>query len=135
MYSLTLVPAVAIWGLNLYAIQIYQLIGWGVFLYFLYALTRRRFGFALSMLIVAATGFSPYFIAFKDYIASESLFVPLLYITFVVHARYEERFSTERLPLSAGIWLGFLIALCIWTRSIGVVLVPALLLYSLSAQI
>jgi hypothetical protein len=131
LYSMMLVLPVAIWGINLYAIQMYQLIGWGVFLYFLYWLSRRRLSFALSLLAVAATGFSPYFFAFKDYITSESLFVPLLYITFVVAARYQERFYDGRLPVSAGLWLGLLITLCIWTRSIGIVLIPALLLFDL----
>ena len=131
LYSVALILPVATWGASLYSIQLFQLIGWGVFLYFLYVLTRRRLSFALSLLLVAATGLSPYFFAFKDYIASESLFVPLLYITFVVAARFEDRFPDGRLPLTAGIWLGFLVTLCILTRSVAVVLVPSLLVYDL----
>ena len=102
LYSLTLVVPFAIWGVNFYAIQMYQLIGWGAFLYFLLLLSRRRLSFALSLLVVAATGFSPYFFAFKDYITSEVLIRPAhLHRIRRLCARRRPLFRW-RLPISAG---------------------------------
>jgi hypothetical protein len=131
LYPLMLVLPVALWGVNFDAIHYTQLVGWAVFLLFVYFLTRRRLSFAWTLIVVAAVGLSPYFFAFKDYITSESLFLPLLYMTLVVAARFEERFPGGRQPVSIGIWIGLMLGLCILTRSIGIVLAPTLLGYDL----
>jgi 4-amino-4-deoxy-L-arabinose transferase-like glycosyltransferase len=131
LYPLMLVLPIALWGVDFDAIRQFQLVAWAVFLVLVYLLTRRRLSCLLSLLVVAAVGFSPYFFAFKDFIASEALFLALLFLTFVLAARFEERAPNGDLPLRAGGWLGLMIGLCIATRSVGLVLVPALAAYDL----
>ena len=131
LYPLMLVLPISIWGVDFDAIRTFHLIGWAAFLVFVYFLSRRRLSFPLSFLLVAAVGLSPYFFSFKDYITSEVLFLPLLFLTFVVAVRIEERATNGRAPASAGVSLGLLVALCIATRSVALILVPVLAAYDL----
>src|SRR5205807_2290589 len=104
---------------------------WALFLIFVYLLARIRLSFPLSVLVLIATGLSPYFFVFKDYIFSEVLFLALLFATFVLAARLEGAAGTGELPPRAGVWLGLMIGSCAVTRTVGVVLLPALIIYDL----
>ena len=111
LYPLMLVLPIALWGVDFDAIRQFPSWWLGLFsLVLVYLLTRRRLSCLLSLLVVAAVGFSPYFFAFKDFIASEALFLALLFLTFVLAARFEERAPNGDLPLRAGGWLGLMIA-------------------------
>ena len=129
LYPLSLVVPIALWGIDFDAIREFQLIFWATFLVSAYLLARIRLNFVGSLLVVIAVGLSPYFLEFKDYIASEVLFLALLYITFVTSAWIENVSADRNAPTRSDILLGALIALCIATRSVGLILLPTLVVY------
>ena len=131
LYPLMLVVPIALWGVDFDAIRQFQLIGYAAFLLFAFFLVRRRLSFPLSLLVVAATGLSPYFFSFKDFLASEVLYLALLFMTFVLAARFEDRAPDGKLPTKAGVWLGVMSGLCVATRAVGLILVPTLAVYDL----
>lgn len=130
MYPLTLTLPIALWGIDFDAIRRTQLILWAIFLVAVYFLTRRRLTFVLSLLVVAAVGLSPYFFTFKEYIASEALFLALSFSTFILAARLEGHNPDGNLLARSGAWLGLMVALCIATRTVGLILLPTLVIWS-----
>jgi hypothetical protein len=131
LFPLTLTLPIALWGIDFDAIRRFELIFWAAFLIFLYILARIRLSFPLALLVVVGVGLSPYFFYFKDLIFSETLFIALLYGTFVVAAKLEGGASNAELPLRAGVWLGLMTALCVATRTVGVVMLPSFVVYDL----
>ncbi len=131
LYPLTLVLPIALRGVDFHAIREFQLIFWGIFLVFVHFLARRRLNGPLSLLVVFAVGLSPYFFEFKNYIASEALFLAVLWPAFMLSARISEASPNGDMSAGNGILLGVLVGLCTTTRSVGLVLIPTLAVYDL----
>ena len=73
-------------------------------------------------------GFSPVFWDMKEYIYSEHLFVPLFYASILLMDRWYSSGRVFVSPVLHGVCLGLLIYLTYGTRTIGIVLFPALAL-------
>jgi hypothetical protein len=124
---LLLTPIYYLWGLNLNAFKV------GLILTFILALVviARAFKNYLSPPWLAALifilGFNPFFWQFKDNIVSDLPFLLFIYLgLFLIHRAYESREARGKLD-------ALLVALSIYlaygTRSIGLLLIPCLLIY------
>ncbi|MBI3863119.1 MAG: hypothetical protein HY290_14610 [Planctomycetia bacterium] len=120
-----LAPVAAIFGANLSAYKV------ACVFYFLIALlvAARLFAADLSALngwiCLAIVGFTPAYWEVKDGIASEHLFLPLWYAALLVADDWYRRQRVFGSQTLHGILLGGLIFLACATRSVGVVLLPA----------
>lgn len=76
---------------------------------------------------LVVVGFSSVYWRYKDSIASENLFIPLWYATLLVADDWYRRQKVYRNELLHGAVLGFLIYATCATRTVGVVLVPAVI--------
>jgi hypothetical protein len=126
---LLLTPIYYFWGLNLTAFKV------GLILTFILSLVVIALAFKdyLSSPWLAALlfiiGFNPYFWQFKDNIVSDLPFLLFIYLSlFLIHRAYESREARGKLD-------ALLVALSIYlaygTRSIGLLLIPCLLIYDL----
>jgi hypothetical protein len=117
-------PVAALFGANLSAYKVLN-----VFL-FLIALvvTTRLFAHDLSArnqwICLTIIGFSPVFWEVKDGIASEHLFLPLWYAALLTADNWYRRQHVSGNQALHGIFLGLLIFLTCATRSVGIVLLP-----------
>jgi hypothetical protein len=124
---LLLTPIYYFWGLNLGAFKV------GLILTFILALVIivRAFKDYLSppwlTALVFILGFNPYFWQFKDNIVSDLPFLLFIYLgLFLIHRAYDSGVARGKLD-------ALLVALSIYlaygTRSIGLLLIPCLLIY------
>jgi hypothetical protein len=124
---LLLTPIYYFWGLNLNAFKV------GLILTFILALVvvARAFKDYLSPPWLAALvfilGFNPYFWQFKDNIVSDLPFLLFIYLSlFLIRRSYE---SIEARGKLNALLVGLSIYLAYGTRSIGLLLIPCLLIY------
>jgi hypothetical protein len=123
-YPTALAPVAAICGANLSA---YKALGVFFFLMTLLIATRL-FSNDLSArnvwICLTVVGFSPVFWAIKDGILSEHLFIPLWYAAVLVADDWYRRQKTYGNQTLHGFILGALIFLTCATRTVGIVLLP-----------
>jgi hypothetical protein len=124
---LLLTPIYYFWGLNLSAFKI------GLILTFILALivNVKAFKNYLSPIWLAALigiiGFNPYFWQFKDNIVSDIPFLFFIYLSlFTIQHAYE---SAEARGKLGALLVALSIYLAYGTRSIGILLIPCLLIY------
>lgn len=123
-YPVALSPAAATCGANLSA---YKVLG---VLFFLMALliATRLFSYDLSAphlwICLTVVGFSPVFWDVKDGIMSEHLFIPLWYAALLAADDWYRRRKTYGSQTLHGVILGILIFLTCATRTVGIVLLP-----------
>ncbi len=97
-------------------------------LFLFYAAARERSGEAAAQGAVAITAACPYFWDFKDAVVSEFPFLAFAYGALLVTLRVELRRCAAARMLGAGVFAGVLSALAYGTRSVGLVLIPAIVL-------
>ena len=123
-YPASLAPVAALSGSNLHAFKIMNV------LFFLVALivVGRLFSHDLSgrslWVCLTIIGFCPIYWEYKDAIASENLFIPLWYATIYVADDWYRRQRVYGSQTLHGVILGGLIFITCATRTVGVVLLP-----------
>lgn len=128
VYPLAIVPAIAIWGPDLQMLKIVGITMFGAALAAGYALLRPRVGTAAARVGVALIGLCPYVIGFGNEVRADSLFL----LFFLLTLWLGDRWSGMRQPwdgrrITQGLVLGLVAYLAYGTRSVGMVLLPALL--------
>ncbi len=78
-----------------------------------------------SLVFAALLGFSPAFWQIKEDLISEHLFIPLWYLTILVADRWYRKRETGGSPLFHGLLLGIAISMTCATRTVGIVLLPS----------
>lgn len=133
LFPVLLAPAYAIGGIaNLEPMKIEIILFFGGLLFVLWA----RLGSALPSMsrvaLLAIVGFSPVLWNYKDLIASDIPFAFFLYVTLALAESVATQTSrTKPRQISGIICLSVLLYLCYGTRTIGIVLIPSLLLVAL----
>ncbi len=131
VFPLMLAPVYAVFGLNFEAMRGVCVVFFGLLLAGVYLVLRTRAPAACAFAAVAAFGLNPLCWSMKDLVIPDFLFAALLFAAGLFMDRLYERPLEERskpVPVltAAGLmWLGFA------TRSAGIALVPALVLYEL----
>jgi len=124
---LLLAPVYRYFGLHLFAMKLEGIFFFVAGLWAVYAILARRLPFAHVPAIICVFGLNPFLWHMKDVIGSESLFFFLCMLAVVlVDAAERETQAHWR----AAVVLGLNIYLCYATRTVGIVLVPALLIYT-----
>jgi len=132
VFPLLLSPVYALFGLDLHAMKVANILVFSVFLLVYYRYTERRIEHGTSRLVLlAAVAFSPFFWDAKDEILPDYAFLLLLFSTILF---VDRRFTDEkaaRPAYPAALVAGLLVYLSYGTRSVGIFLIPAMFLHDL----
>jgi hypothetical protein len=128
VFPLFLAPMIRLFGMNLLAMKIEQVIFFVLALAVVSLCWRRDLGPECTLALVAILGFCPHFWAAKDNVLSDLLFLLLFYVAALL---------VQRVPRCDGnqwrwaILIGLVLYLAIGTRTAGVALITGLLLHDL----
>lgn len=132
VYPLMIAPILALWGESLQALKVFGVVMLGAALLVCYALWRPRLGVKPALGLVALLGLSPFFIEFRDEVRPDTAFFFLFLATLWLGDRWcGVAQSWDRRALWRGLLLGLIAYLAYGTRSLGLVLLPALWLVDL----
>ena len=132
VYPLLLAPVYKLFGLDLYAMKVAGILVFAVFLLLFYRYVGKRLNSPIAqVLVVACMAFSPWFWEAKDRILPDFLFILILYGAIMLFDRiYAMRHSGLAQYLLA-VGGGLMVALLYGTRSVGLLIVPALFLHDI----
>ncbi|MCB1933375.1 MAG: glycosyltransferase family 39 protein, partial [Candidatus Accumulibacter sp.] len=132
VYPLLIMPWVAWWGTDLQMLKLFGLLMLAAALLTGYALLRPRIGSTAALLGVAILGLNPFFLEFRDEIRPDTTFLFFFLLTLWIGDRWTGKAQAiDRTRIAQGLLLG-LVAYCAYgTRSVGIVLLPALALLEL----
>jgi len=132
VFPAILAPVYRIFGLNLYAMKVTGIVIFSLFLVIFYYYARERLESSWSQLAaVTAVAFSPWFWHLKDYILSDFSFLLFTYAAVVLMDRLAGRQTTGGQPVLFAVVVGLVAYLSYGTRSLGLLLIPALILLNL----
>ena len=114
---------------NLEIVKQYMVLLFGGILIFTYLLARSRLDEMTALLPVIGLAISPWMWGYKENLLSEFPFVFFTLASLVTLEFIDARSRSTKARMVWGILAGLLIALACGTRSVGIVLIPALMLY------
>ena len=120
VFPLFLAPVYKTFGMNFTAFKMVEVVFFVAALAACFALFRPYLSLPYALLLVAIMGFSPFFWDFKDDVLSD---IPFFFFVFLTALLMEKR----KPPVLCGIAA----YLAIGTRTVGIVLLPAILVYEL----
>ena len=126
VFPILLAPVYGIWGLDLTAMK---LLVAGLFLaalWFAYVVLRRESDARCALVAVALTGFNPWLWDFKDQVLSDVPFMAFVFLTLALAGRVLDGSRPIGRQLAWGVALGLSLYLTYATRSLGLLLVPAI---------
>jgi hypothetical protein len=128
VYPLVIAPAIALWGPDLQMLKVAGITMFGAALAAGYALLRPQVGHVAALVGVALVGLCPYLVGFGNEVRADSLFL----LFFLLTLWLGDRWSGMRQPwdgrrIAQGLVLGLVAYLAYGTRSVGMVLLPALI--------
>lgn len=127
-----LAPVYKFFGVNITAFKIANILVFALFLLVFQRYIRSRLHYSLSRIsVVAVMAFSPWFWNAKDRILPDFLFMLFTYCAFLL---IDSNYSSSKAPWNRyllAIFTGFIIYLAYGTRSLGLALVPALILFDI----
>jgi hypothetical protein len=131
-FPLLLAPIWALRGMDFHAMKLLEVVCMIAWLAAVYAYFRREFSVPMNLFLIAVLGFCPLFWDFKDFIGSEFPFLAALYAALVLIRR---AYSQEGEPsLRAVLAVSLMIFAAYSIRTVGAVLIPALLIRDLLAN-
>lgn len=127
VFPLLLAPIMVVGGINLLALKIPNILCFIFFLFLLNNWIIKDLPTFARVLLLAMIGFSPPFFIQSEMILSD---IPFLLFTFIALYRFDMTFSGEN-PGGYQVKNGLLTGLCVYlsygTRTIGIILIPILL--------
>ncbi|RMD57603.1 hypothetical protein D6833_13765, partial [Candidatus Parcubacteria bacterium] len=129
--SVLLAPVYALAGLNLEAMKLVMLVSMVLFLWFAFLCVRRELSFGISIAVVALVGLNRVFLGDANAIGSDLPFMAILYLTiFLVQKAYD---TPAGQPPSFRLFLAAVLCtfVAFATRTVGAVLLPAMLAHDL----
>jgi hypothetical protein len=126
VFPLLLAPVYRVLGLNLWAMKLEQVIFFLLVLVVLYRYWRDSLDFTWLLACIALLGLNPSFWSAKDDILSDVPFLLFFYLAALL-----VRSAPDVSSVKWGALVGVVLYLCTGTRSVGIVLVPALILFDL----
>ncbi|WP_207394534.1 ArnT family glycosyltransferase [Bremerella alba] len=128
IFPLFLAPIYAIFGVDFTAFRVAILVLFVAMVAISTSLFARRLSAWPSLCLAGLLGFCPIFWDFNQQVISEHLFMLWWMLTFWVYQRYRGNFDQPSQHFGPAIVTGLLIYLAVGTRTVGIVLPPALLL-------
>lgn len=131
IFPLLLLPVYKFFGLNLMIMKIEVILFFLMSLFTIFLVFRTELSSRHLLMMIIAIGFNPYFWDFKDNILSDIPFLFFTYLSiFFINRAYQVNHLRGNQTLYS-ILVGTLIYLSYGTRSIGIVLIPSLLIYDI----
>jgi hypothetical protein len=128
IFPLLLVPVYKLFGMNLTAMKAEIILFFLGFLFIFYLIFINSISFPYQIVLLLLIGFNPFFWEFKDDIRPDIPFLFFLFFAFFFIQRVYSFDLLKKASFWQGIVLGFLIYLPYGTRSVGILLIPCLLL-------
>jgi hypothetical protein len=132
VFPFLLAPVYKIFGMNTLLMKVEINIFFLVFLLIFVSLIRQRLSFPSLLALLLVLSLNPFIAYFKDSILSDIPFLLFTYLTMLLIHRFYER--NKSATVFSGLFLGVSMYLSYGTRSIGIVLLPALLAYEFINQ-
>lgn len=131
IFPVMLSPIYRWFGLDLQAMKMEIIAFFLATLFLIFITFKGQMPLGYLLPLVAVIGFNPRFWSAKDSVTSDVPFMCFLYLTlFVLYRVYEgDRPKTDSLPYA--VLTGLLIYLAYGTRAVGLILVPAVVIYEL----
>lgn len=127
IFPLLLAPVYAVFGLDLMAMKVFVNLLFLVVLGLLALLYRQRLPLAYAVVCLVLFALNPYVWQHKDRLLSEMPFMLFAYLTLLLAEKAQEQEGTRRRSILLGLLAGLAAYLAFGTRSVGVVLLPAML--------
>jgi len=131
IFPLLLAPVYKVWGFNLTAMKVELILFFLLSLWTIFLALRRELEWPYLIAILVLTGFNPWVWQFKEQILSD---IPYLFFTYLGIYLIHKAYGTKR-DVSGQILYGFLTGIAIYlsygARTVGVVLLLALIIYDL----
>ena len=131
IFPLLLSPIYKCFGLNLTAMKIEIILIFLVSLFMVFWTFRNELHFQYLVAMIAVIGFNPYFWYFKDNVLSDIPFLLWVYLSLFFIHQASQSSKSQRAQLLYAILIGLFICISYGTRSIGLVLIPCLLIYDI----
>jgi hypothetical protein len=131
IFPLLLVPVYAVFGLNLTAMKAYVVLMFMVFLAVLAVTLRQRLSTPYVFTCLLLVGLNPYIWQHKDRLLSEAPYLVFAYLALLVMEKALSTDPAPRRPWAWGLLAGALAYLAFGTRTVGIVLLPSLLICEL----
>ncbi len=131
IFPLLLAPLYHWFGLALRPMKVECICFFMVALYFVYLLVKNESSEWVALATVALIGFCPYFWDFKDVVYSEFPFLAFAYAALYLGQRSEQADPNGRTSLACGAAVGILSYLAYGTRTVGFLVLGAILLRQL----
>ena len=128
VFPLLLAPVYRCFGLNLFAMKIEIVVLFIAFLFLFYFIFRRDLPFVPLSAVIALTGFTPYLWDFKDQILSDVPFLVFLFAGLFFINRAGEPDQTPKQHAFLAVAIAVSTYLAYGTRTVGIVLIPCLLI-------
>jgi hypothetical protein len=138
VFPLLLAPVYKIWGLNLEALKLVGLAACLLALVLIYACFQGELPPGQLALLLALVGFSPHVWVLKDSVISDLPFLCFFYLSlFLIQTAYGRVAAFGRAAAHENLWallVAGAVLLAYGTRSIGVMLLPSLVVYDVLRQ-
>ncbi len=128
LLPLVLTPVYKWFGLNLLAMKAVIVLFFVAFLVVCWVGFRPHLSEPALLLLLVLLSFNPYISSFKDQVLSDIPFLFFVYLALVYLDRAQRHGDEQQHPMTSAVMAGLLMYLACATRTIGVVLVPTLLL-------
>lgn len=128
VYPLLLAPAYRVWGLNLLALKAVTVLCFVGFLLIFAEFIRPNFSPLMSCCALLILGFNPVYWEHRDLLLSEFPYLMFSFGALLAIQRVYKKLAADQLRIGMVLLVSVLIYLTYGTRTIGVVLLPALVI-------
>ena len=132
VYPLILAPVYRVFGLNLRALKVVTVLCFVLFLAIFEALIRPMLSPAMCVCALSVLAFNPIFWNQREYILSEFPYLMFSFAALLVVQNTYKTLTSDKLRIGAAVALSILLYCSYGTRTIGIALLPALILADLA---
>jgi hypothetical protein len=128
IYPLLLATVYRVWGLNLRALKVITVLCFVGFLLIFSEFTRPYLSAVMSCCALLVVGFSPVFWEHRDVLLAEFPYLLFSFAALLVMQKVYKNLAANQFRIGTAVLLAILLYLAYGTRTIGIVLLPALAL-------
>lgn len=128
IYPLLLASVYRVWGLNLWALKVVTVLCFAGFLLVFSELIQPHFSPLLSSCALLVVGFNPVFWGHRDVLLAEFPYLLFSFAALLAMQKAYQNLSSDQWRIGLAAVVGALLYLAYGTRTIGIVLLPAMVL-------
>jgi len=131
VFPLLLAPVYKGYGLNLTVMKIVCILFFLTSLLIMFFIVKNKIPYGYQIATILIIGLNPFFWTFKDDVASDFPFLFFAYFTLLFAPHVYRDLQSRQKQVGYGILVGLVLSLAYGTRSIGIVLLPCILVYDI----